>query len=713
MRSFFCFIFFCCVAPYYLVAAATIQGTVRDSVTGQPISGALVEAVRGGQVRYSDTTAMDGTYSLTGIQPSNYTLVVSAPGYQTQSVGVKPKNNKITTVNFQLVPHGGQINGTVTDATTLLPISGATIRIFQGINLILTTTTNGTGFYSASHLAPGNYIVMASSTGYRTQIQGASVRVKTTTTVDFALQSNPGVISGTVTDALTANPIAGALVEVFNGTILVGFADTDGSGNYTILGLPPGSYTVIASATRYQSKTEGASVISGMTTTLDFALTKIKGTIAGTVSDALTGNPIPSATINVFQGVTFIASVLTDPNGQYSIPGFAPGSYIVTASASGFSSSAVGARVFANHTTAVNFALTPNPGIISGTVADAATNQPISGAVIQVRDSFVLMATAVTDANGKYNFPSLAPGSYTVTATASNFRRKTKVAEVNSNQITVVNFSLNLNSGAIAGTITDAITTLPIPNATAAVFQGTALIDFVLTDVNGDYIISDLAPGNYTVLAFKKGYQAAFSEETVVAGGTTDADFILNLRPGTIAGIVTDGCTGGPIPGAFILVADGPTIVGFDLTDANGNYSINTLAPGNYTVTANKRSFLIGSSSATVIENTTTTVNFSLMPSLLPPISISGCAVREEFLTQTDLIYVISWTASPSLCVEGYQVFRNGKLIAFVPSARTLQYRDHNREKKTDVYTVKAVNTLGQISDEVSVTINDRTQCSQ
>lgn len=152
---FFLFLFFCSfIAPQYLSAAATIEGRVTDSVTGFPISGALVEAVKGGKVRYSDTTAPDGTYSLTGVEPSNYTLVVSASGYQDRSVGVKPKNNQTTIVNITLVPNGGEIRGTVTDAITALPISGATIGIFQGTDLIQTTTTNGVGFYSVPNLVP-------------------------------------------------------------------------------------------------------------------------------------------------------------------------------------------------------------------------------------------------------------------------------------------------------------------------------------------------------------------------------------------------------------------------------------------------------------------------------------------------------------------------------------------------------------------------------
>lgn len=976
MQRAFCLIilFFCaCLMPQCVNASGSFAGTVTDSVRGNPISGVLIVATKGNQQRESTTTNANGTYLFSNINPGNFTIIASATDYETQAVGARLVNNQTTIIDFALLPTNGiisAISGTVIDAITTLPISGATINILQGTELIQTTTTNGVGFYSVSNLAPGNYIVQASAPAYQLQSIGASVQLGVTTTVDFALQSNPGAIAGIVKNAVTNAPLAGALIEVFNGSVLVGFADTNGSGNYTISDLTPGSYTVTASADTFQSQTVGASVTSGVTTTVNFALRQPPGTIAGTVTDAATRNPIPGASITVFQGASLITSVLTDRNGQYSISDFAPGNYlvtanvnlhqqqtksatvssggttvvnfslsldpgtisgqvtdpvimnsiegatinvysgqiliatsvtdpngnyqistlsagnyIVTASQTGYQTQAIGATVTAGATTIVNFALlkpsgtisgqvtdslttnplkgaqvsvfsgqtligigitdingnytipnlTPgeytviasagskyqiasqgatvvgsmtttvnfalqlNPGRIAGTVTNGANSTPIPGAsilllnnftvigsaltdangnysiiglapgnytvianapnfsiavvgatvtphhttivnfalkadfgkifgtvtdtstpvpnpgipgaTIQVRNSFVVVATTIADLNGNYNFPNLPPDTYTVTASAPGFQRQVKIATVTSNQVTVVNFALKKNPGTVSGTVTDAVTTNPIPDATVAVFQGTTFIDSALTDVNGNYTIPDLAPGNYTFLAIEQGYQAAFSAETVVAGMTTIANFALNLNPGTIAGTVTDRCTGTPIPGAIILVTTGSTVEGFGLTDANGNYSIDTLAPGNYTVTATKSNFLIGTAPATVTANTTTIVNFSLTPKALPPTSISGCTKKDEFLTQTDLVHIISWTASPGLCVTGYQVFRNGEQIAFVPSTSKLEYRDHNRKKKADVYCIKSVNSFGLVSDAVCVTVDAKSKC--
>ncbi|MDE2995820.1 MAG: TonB-dependent receptor [Bacteroidota bacterium] len=81
----------------------------------------------------------------------------------------------------------------------------------------------------------------------------------------------------------------------------------------------------------------------------------IYGKIAGTVIDALTGDPLPG--VNVFiEGTT--QGTATDLNGEYIILRVRPGSYDVRASFIGFASQVVqGVKVEVDQTTRVNFRL--------------------------------------------------------------------------------------------------------------------------------------------------------------------------------------------------------------------------------------------------------------------------------------------------------------------------------------------------------------------
>lgn len=80
-----------------------------------------------------------------------------------------------------------------------------------------------------------------------------------------------------------------------------------------------------------------------------------QGTIAGTVTDAETGDPIPGVNV-VIAGMQQGAS--TDANGEYIISGIAPGTYALQASFVGYASQTrEGVEVIAEETTTVDFSL--------------------------------------------------------------------------------------------------------------------------------------------------------------------------------------------------------------------------------------------------------------------------------------------------------------------------------------------------------------------
>lgn len=80
-----------------------------------------------------------------------------------------------------------------------------------------------------------------------------------------------GNIAGTVTDA-SGTPIAGAIVTVEGESY---FASSDASGNYSIMYVPVGSYSVACSKDGYQtSVVDPVTVTLGETVTLDFELTE-------------------------------------------------------------------------------------------------------------------------------------------------------------------------------------------------------------------------------------------------------------------------------------------------------------------------------------------------------------------------------------------------------------------------------------------------------
>lgn len=100
-------------------------------------------------------------------------------------------------------------------------------------------------------------------------------------------------------------------------------------------------------------------------------------------------------------------------------------------------------------------------------------------------------------------------------------------------------------------------------------------------------------------------------------------DFQLRPLPGSISGRVTRGDTGAPIQGALVVATSGN--LSFQATtDANGNYQITGVVPGNYGVVASAVGFGVSASVAAIVVSNQDTpdINFELLP--IPPGSISG-----------------------------------------------------------------------------------------
>ncbi|MFL7869049.1 MAG: S8 family serine peptidase [Anaerolineales bacterium] len=180
----------------------TLEGTVTDASNSNPISGATVTIVGGA----STTTNASGFYQLTNVAQGTYDVTASATGYDPSTAnGVVVTAGNTTTQDFALnaaAPTTGTLEGTVTDASTTLTISGATVTIVGGAS----TTTNSSGFYQFTNVAQGTYDVTASASGYNpSTANGVTVTAGSTTTQDFALTASPtgtihvGALSGSST----------------------------------------------------------------------------------------------------------------------------------------------------------------------------------------------------------------------------------------------------------------------------------------------------------------------------------------------------------------------------------------------------------------------------------------------------------------------------------------------------------------------------------
>lgn len=572
--------------------SASINGTVVDESSQEPISGAHVLVQRIGDIRWTRSVRTDdqGLYSAKNLIPGLYVVRANAKDYlpefyddkeQLSEANVIPVSaeENVTGIDCAL-QHGGTITGIVVTESENTPIAHSLVtaaHIISGRKKHAISQEDGK--YILSALKAGDYHVRASALGYKAEFfddkkEGEQPDILTVTPpdtikeVDFALATSSG-IAGHVADAITGDPIARAQVHIFSlpsnsnltRPIIV---RTDENGNY-LAGVRPGKYVVFADANGYvgeffddkENFTE-ANIVEVAEDThtvgIDFKLDKL-GTMSGRVTDESSGEPTAEATVIAYlesDSRSLSPDILglihhqkafrtkTNDNGEYLLEGLPAGKYIVEA-----------------------------------------------------------------------NAPSYLPEFY---KEAADVKDATPIELEKSSHATGIDFTLS-KGGSISGTVADSTTGALLAGANVTVWSDAiGKRAHVFTDKDGKYNIAGLPEGEYVAFASLKGYHGRFYDDVakredatpikVEAGAeTAGIDFHLpkfQTRAGTIAGVVTtepDGNStepGAPIPGALVFAI--PLFPGpahFDITDAFGNYRITRLVPGDYIVLAWARGHIL------------------------------------------------------------------------------------------------------------------------
>jgi hypothetical protein len=395
-------------------------------------------------------------------------------------------------------------------------------------------------------------------------------------TLSFAVQicvlnvTSKQTFSGVVYGA--NGPIAGAFVYAFgdNGS---GGALTNNNGNYLISeGLKSGTYNVsVTDVTGYvDNETSGINVIAGHTTTnVNFNL-QLSGGISGTVTDAVTGNPLNGTfvTSTYVSGTgTYGFSAVTDSNGKYMMATNMPtGTYNVSVeSPEGHLSYSTTAAVTSGDVTKnINLPLPPS-GIISGRIT-APDGTPVNATVSAISLSPFYSGYAKTDSNGNYRIVSgLGTASDYIVSASANVGTGYNSTALLSEPISVtagqetsgVDLELTVTitpptpSGTITGQVTDQSTKAGIPYAEVTA-SGTSGYGFNSTNSNGYYTISGLGAGSdYNVSATASGYEDAYYPTlvTVIVNQTTSGvDLQMTKIPPAQYGGISGTVTGAPNP---------------------------------------------------------------------------------------------------------------------------------------------------------------------
>lgn len=404
-----------------------IYGRVVDGDSNQPLLGVNISLA--GPSAKSVTTLSSGKYQFNDLAPGPYSLTFEKTGYSTVTatttlaVGKQLNVGDIALLKQTAGATTGSIRGRITDRATGAPIAGATIRVSNGASAV----TDADGAYFIPDVAPGPITLLADAPGYTVAQGQSSVVAGGRLIFSPSLESTTGgsaTIQGTITDADTGSPIAGASVSTTGNA-----GDTTAADGTYSFSSTAGQQTLTVSAQGYASAI--AVVQIAPDSILNFAAAlypespspdPVPGKILGTVRDATSGLPIAGATVEVISGGS--ASVQTDEFGSYVLDNLAAGRVVLHVTKAGYEFVLAGADIQDDTVTTFSPALepepAPEPATVVGVVVDATTNEPMTGATINAVWT-AGGANVASNASGQFVVDQIPAKEVSLTFSATGF----------------------------------------------------------------------------------------------------------------------------------------------------------------------------------------------------------------------------------------------------------------------------------------------------
>lgn len=502
----------------------------RVSSVGQPLPGATVTATNGVST-FTVVTNSAGDYSFS-LSPGTWSKFASRQGFITSATdttvigpGQTSANN-----NFNLVQNTSIVRGTV--RSNNLPLSGVSVSLVDNANANnnFSTVTSITGEYALTVEAGKIYTATFSATGYATNSQTtALLTAGSSNTLNGTMNAVPSSVAGQV--RVAGQALTGVTVQLVNPTsgAVIEQIITNLNGQYTV-GAAAGSYRLRAVRPGYTRDSIAITLALGQSlTNINFNLNENFALVTGIVSSNASVS-LSGVVVNL-TGDAGGATATTGSDGSYTLQRVIGGVYTLKFSLPGYSDSVLTSFTLNDgQSRVVNSTLNALAGKIAGTVTMTGGGGVADATVTAVNASGAAFS-AVTGSTGAYEIAGLATGAYTISASRSGYRSSQTV------NVTLTTTALNgsanindmaLNNSTITGTVRDPAGN-GILNAVVAV-SGAGGSGNAVTNAAGEFTVSGLAPGTYSLTASADGYASSSQDVNL----TTTVNVFIPLTPNTV-----------------------------------------------------------------------------------------------------------------------------------------------------------------------------------
>lgn len=538
-----------------LVKAASISGVVRDARTQQPVAGVELRlAAPGPRSIASHTVFSDakGNYSFASIPAALYMLNANRPGFNTLPMNVAPKAGQALQKNVYLNERA-RVTGTVVDEDKR-PVAGTRLTARnggRGANMFV-MMRGGQQAAAAAAAPDGRFVLRSVEPGAEVVIEAAKRGMPASHSASLKLN--------------TGETKSGVAIVIPRGVAFSGKV-TDGNGKAI-------SGVAIETA---EAENEG-------------------GPMGG-------GARMVRRMVNIAQrGNADDQLVRTGSDGGFSLK-LKEGKYDVSFKREGFASKLLRAQEVNRGTKPVEVKLDPGVEIV-GRVSRG--GMPVEGVNITAIGEEGMNNTQ-TLPDGTFRVTDLTPGQYMLSVN----KMDSFIQTMRSVTAPTQNVTVELPAGGrISGHVVDKDSHQPVTSFQAGVTTSrsgggmmimTPPMTRQFTSDDGSFTLENVPPGQTQLVVNAPGYTSGRLSGLTIEDGKALNDLEVALDTGVkLTGRVT-GPDGSPLSGVAIREDDTPGARGRinlamgdggALTDPNGEYTIDSLEPGEKSFSFNRNGYL-------------------------------------------------------------------------------------------------------------------------
>jgi len=603
-----------------------VEITGRVVRNGSGVDGVMINTFSESGAGASTTTGPDGSFTLGGLTPGEIRASIRKETDFIGEMRMMTAPGRDITIE---IPSGVRVTGRVVDKATHKPIGTFSAGVSQsrsggGMVMMgppqLKPFTSDDGSFVLDNIPTGAVNLIAQAPGYAQARMNLTVEEGKPLS-DIELELDPGTkLVGKVTgpdgqglsgvNVRVASAVGGGTAIMFAGGAKSAVTDSD--GEYTIDALEPTDENIEFSHSKYVG-TRKQIAVKGREVRLDVQLTSGQRVSGVVVTEG--GAPVADAEIEAMAGAGTFRSARSDASGAFTFESLPPARYRFSAGKRGFAEATV--EDFDISSGAPLRLVLKSGATLYGQV-HGLTAEELQHTTIEARGE--TFASAAVDSKGGFRIEGAPVGTVRVAAVVSkNFTsRKTSQPEtvtVNAGESRQIDLEFSSDT-VISGRVLRNGKPMPSASVSFAPRRGAShqTSSSTSTDDQGNYSVSGLEPGEYNVTVLDTQRFSPYTTTLEVRGTAT---FDIDYTASALRGRVVDASTGDPINDARVQLRALSSDTPFRgdraaATDVNGTFTIDFVAPGTYTVTADKNGFGNEAREVTIGERTPADIELKL-----------------------------------------------------------------------------------------------------